>query len=118
MGWVNKYLKISFVLWITFVFLFSNFEFLHPHKFTIAIFFNNYSATEQFSTNSHYIYFGFQKCLLEIFVKSLQAGFFFRANDIFFEHLFLDNRLYTFNFPLPQNQFQLPISRAPPTFFT
>lgn len=118
MRWVNKYLRISFILWIAFVFLFANFEFLHSHKFAIAIYFNNDLGAEQFFVNSHRIYFGLQKCLLEIFVKSLQIGFFFGNKGIFFDSLFLDHSIRIFNFPLLQNRVQLPITRAPPVFFS
>lgn len=115
MKWTTKYLKIIFTFWITFVFLFSHFEFLHLHKLTISISTNNHLGIEQHSINNNNIYFGFQNCLIETFIKSLQIGFLFGTKSFFFNTSFLGDGIPIFKFPLLQNQIQLPTSRAPPT---
>ncbi len=114
MRWIIKYLRVFFILWITFVFLFSNFEFLHLHKLTISIPVSNCLEIEQASVNNQNIYWGFQNCLIETFVKSLQIGFLlFLDKSLFFRH-YLNNCIYLFKLPLLQNQVQLPALRAPP----
>jgi hypothetical protein len=118
MRWIIKYLRIFFILWMTFVFLFANFEFLHLHKLTISIPAHNCLGIEQSSINNQSIYWGFQNCLIETFVKSLQIGFtFFGGKSFFFHNSYLNNCICLFKFPLLQNQVQLPTPRAPPILF-
>lgn len=112
---IVKYSRIFFLWWITFVFLFSNFEFLHSHRLKISIPTNNQYAITQFHKSIQNIFSGLHTCLIETFIKTLQFGFFFDNLELFFETVISNYNINLLKFSLAQNQIQLPIPRSPPS---